>query len=297
MECFTRKLCSILALTAVLGPIFAFTSDAIIIPSVSQTEGRTFGNRDGYTTLELFALPEPYTDEIVPFIDLRGHHFDNGRWAANVGVGGRYYVCDWQMALGANVYYDYREFRHSQFQNIGVGLELLTDRLNFRVNGYIPVGNQVGSNQLTVFDNFIGPYVINQNKRHVTMGGVDGEVEALVYQSGCFQLWAAAGAYYFTDTRRVFNSSRDDIVGGEFRLEADVNQYLALEGILTTDRIFHTRVQGKITLSLPLDFFGYDVCSSGWCEGCCWLEQMYMRTPRRYEIIPMDPQCCYTTNY
>jgi len=306
-----KSLTKIISLSCAVGPFFAYANDvfydepeggfftfpnhAIVVPWVSQTEGRIVGNRDGYTTLGLFALPEPYTNELVPFIDLRGHHFDCGRWAANAGIGGRYFICDWQLALGANVYYDYREIRHGQFQNVGVGLELLTERLNFRVNGYIPVGNNVGRNEISINDNFDGPFQIIRNRRYASLGGVDGEIEALLFQRGCFQLWGAAGAYYFQSHRRVFGHS-DNLVGGEFRLEADINQYLTLEGMVTTDRIFNTRVQGRVVLNLPLDFSWWNNCCESSC-GCCWLEMMYMRRPRRYEIIPGDTHCCYLTNY
>jgi len=289
---------SIFALSMLLGTHFVSAEDVIIVPTIRQTESRGLGYEHGYTTLELFAFPEPYTDEFIPFVDLLGHHFDNGRWAADIGIGSRYFYSKWNMAFGGNVYYDYRESKHGIFQQIGVGAELLTECFNITINGYIPVDNGFGKDRTRVFDNFIGNYVITQHNRHTSMSGMDAEVEAILYRKGFFEFWGAAGVYYLTDSRNFF-SQQQNCTGGEFRLEADFGEYVAIEALCTTDKIFHTRVQGRISLTVPFDVFipgTWDYCSRE-CQDCCWLERMYMRQPRRHEIVPINGHCCYTTNY
>ena len=51
-------------------------------------EAEGIGYNQGYTTLETFLAPD--NDAVlVPFLDLRAHVFNNGKFAANAGVGGR----------------------------------------------------------------------------------------------------------------------------------------------------------------------------------------------------------------
>ena len=53
--------------------------------SVRHIEGGGIGYNEGYTTLEGFFAPDPERLSVMPFIDLRGHVFDNGTMAANAG--------------------------------------------------------------------------------------------------------------------------------------------------------------------------------------------------------------------
>jgi hypothetical protein len=99
---------------------------------ISHIGGRGVGYPHGYTTLgALFALNHPQFCDIQSFLDVRGHYLDNGRWAANVGAGARWWNDCLEKTIGVNVYYDYRRGNHFackptvDFNQIGFGAELL----------------------------------------------------------------------------------------------------------------------------------------------------------------------------
>ena len=68
---------------------------------------RGVGYNTGYTTLELFLTPN-WDSNVQPFVDLRGHIFNDGKWAANAGLGARgAWLKD--VIFGLNTYYDFRD--------------------------------------------------------------------------------------------------------------------------------------------------------------------------------------------
>lgn len=57
--------------------------------TLSHIEGRGIGYKRGYTTLEAFYMPTWFNEDFMyTFIDLRGHGMNNGKLAANGGIGG-----------------------------------------------------------------------------------------------------------------------------------------------------------------------------------------------------------------
>ena len=106
--------------------------------TIRHIESGGIGYEDGYTTLEAFLASDPSQWKVTPFLDARGHIFDNGKWAANAGVGLR---ALWgNRAYGINTYYDYRNTGRFNSNQIGAGLETLGELFDFRINGYLPVG-------------------------------------------------------------------------------------------------------------------------------------------------------------
>ena len=86
-------------------------------------EANGVGYNQGYTTLEgFFSSPNLERKDWVPFLDLRGHVFNNGKWAANAGVGARY--LDDTRVWGGNIYYDYRNTTHQHYNQVALGVEL-----------------------------------------------------------------------------------------------------------------------------------------------------------------------------
>ena len=68
---------------------------------ISHMAGKGVGYKTGYSTVGLFVglLPNQFS-ALQPFLELRGHYFNDGRdRAANIGLGSRYFVeswcCDW----------------------------------------------------------------------------------------------------------------------------------------------------------------------------------------------------------
>ena len=101
-------------------------------------EGNGVGYDKGYSTMEAFFAPRKLLGSILPFVDLRGHIFNDGTYAANGGMGMRCLFPSTCLALGGNVFYDYRHSRHHDYNQVGAGLELLGARWDLHINGYLP---------------------------------------------------------------------------------------------------------------------------------------------------------------
>src|SRR3569832_2212519 len=106
--------------------------------SARYTSPKGVGYNEGYTTLEGFFAPATIVgDKWLPFVDIRGHLFDNGKWASNSGLGVRHMGSS--RIWGVNAYYDYRNTHRHRYSQVAVGLESLGIVWDFRLNGYIPV--------------------------------------------------------------------------------------------------------------------------------------------------------------
>ena len=100
-------------------------------------EGKGIGYDRGYTTIQAFFTP--HIDRLVPIFDVRGHVFDDGKFAANAGLGLRYFH---SRVYGINAYYDYRQTHLFHYNQVAIGCESLGKKFDFRINGYFPVGRK-----------------------------------------------------------------------------------------------------------------------------------------------------------
>ncbi len=322
--------------------------DIWIYPSylyVGYTGGRGISYRRGYGTLGAFFAPTYLsTTNWKPFIDLKGycfednnnrddhghnghnghnghhgHHRDNNRWGASVGVGVRQILTESCFVLGYNLYYDYRRFSRCDLNQIGVGLELLGPLWDVRINGYIPAGRS-RSRRGTLFD-FSGGYFAVRKERVSAWYGVDAEIGAWLkrkYACDWLGIYAAIGPYYYDRERRFHHHGsdddnrhhrRDDAFGGRIRLLARVWDFVDLSVIATYDRVWHTRVQGQITVAIPFDCMGkiFNQCEKKCCsqasQSCCQcsspclLNQIAIQPVERNGIIVADKECCWLWNW
>src|SRR3954467_12102897 len=96
---------------------------------IRHTESKGLGYKDGYTTLEGFGIYDhnPY---FMPFLDLRGHVFNNGKFAGNIGLGERTVIPSINHVFGFYAYYDVREAGHDfTVHQLSPGIELLGKRM------------------------------------------------------------------------------------------------------------------------------------------------------------------------
>ena len=111
--------------------------------SLSHQEGSGVGFTNGYSTLHGFFSTNNLSKYLF-FTDLRGHIFNDGKWAANAGIGLRRIVDRLNAVAGLNVFYDFREAPHSgRFHQIGPGLELLFKKWDVRANGYFTISKKM----------------------------------------------------------------------------------------------------------------------------------------------------------
>ncbi len=211
---------------------------------VRHIEARGIGYRSGYTTLEGFGIYDRH-NHFMPFLDLRGHVFDDGKFAGNVGIGERTALFSINHFLGIYCYYDVRQDRHGLTVNqIGPGIELVGSRMEYRINGYFPVGNTKSHKYDFDFDKFKGHRIITKAKQRETLTGGDAEVGVHITQSTKYDLYAAAGAYYFS-------ASDVSSWGGRTKLTGRYKEYISLEVSYSYDHLFHSIVQGSVGFNVP----------------------------------------------
>jgi hypothetical protein len=241
-----------------------------------------------YSTLEMLIGPEYRRGHFLPMLDLRGHRFDNTKYASNVGFVGRYIPETFCQILGVNAYWDYRQGSWGGFHQLGVGIEVLGKRLDFRANGYIPLSTTERV-KTCVFDDYIGDYVITRRKIEFVSYGYNAEVGYLAVRSNSFLLYGAASLYYLSG--RGINT---DTRGGKFRLRPQYKDYFAVDLSVSYDNIFRTVYQAEIILSIPL----YQIASYKYKKSPCGITDRQVYQPvERYEIMPIGKKCCWKTNF
>ena len=122
--------------------------------------------------------------------------FDNGRFAANVGIGVRY--LDTSRVWGFNTYYDYRNTNHQHYNQYSAGLESLGRVWDFRINGYLPFGRKQSHYFHTRFDSFRGNSMILKSVRDFALKGFNAEAGFHLDHFKQAPLYFAAGPYYLT---------------------------------------------------------------------------------------------------
>ena len=205
--------------------------------------GRGLGFNQGYSTLGFFTAPR-FSGNWLPFIDVKGHMFNDGKWAANGGLGVRYLIENLNVFFGMNGFYDYRRYKKTNFNEVGVGIEFLGNWVAFRANGYVPIGKDQKLIGYT-FNKFQGNQLLLNESAYLSMWGVDGEFEARVFSFKGAEFQAAAGPYYYK-TNDTFSK---DMVGGRIRASFDYRNTLYASATTTFDRIFNWRWQGEVGLT------------------------------------------------
>jgi hypothetical protein len=212
---------------------------------VRHTEARGVGYHDGYTTIEAFGILDhnPY---FMPFLDLRGHVFNSGKGAGNVGIGERTVIPCINHIFGAYVYYDVRQENHhlNVINQVSPGIELLGKRMEYRMNGYFPVGRTKGRAYNYEFSNFQGNNILLKYKKKFAMTGGDAEIGAHFTQSTKYDLYGAAGPYFFS-------GQHTSSWGGKARLLGRYKEYVSLEASYSFDSVFRSIVQGTVAVNLP----------------------------------------------
>lgn len=259
---------------------YSFSQDGLFF--VDYIGGKGIGYDSSYGTLGFFYSPS-YESSFRPFLDIRAHRFGHRHSAGNVGLGSRYFAESF--TIGANLYYDFRNKNHTYHQ-LGAGLEFLSPCFDVRINGYFPLGNTTNTTHCRFFDDFIGDYFETCITREYAYTGVDAEVGKNIFSSSwacnTFNLYAALGGYYFNADKAC-----SDCGGGSARLQLAFADYFALEVRASYDSLFHERVQGVFSVSIPF----------GSCKSTCDCCPIINPLPFRREIIVLDKHCHCRSNF
>lgn len=254
--------------------------------TLRHIEAGGIGYNDGYTSLTGVAFLPGSHERIWPFFDVRGHEFNNNTQAANAGFGMRFSTQP-HLVLGFNGFYDYRNSDHSSYHQVGVGLELLGRRLDLRLNGYFPIGKVQHTLSHCVFNHYIGDYYMSLKKIELALPGVNFELGGWLLKRTSLRLYGAVGAYYYRGNICHYP------LGGEGRVKLSFAKYLFLEGRLSHDAVFNTRVQGVIGLSFPL---GRKPGTES-TQTSPYFNEIPIQSIQRHEIIVLKRRCQWKWNF
>ncbi|MCP5505261.1 MAG: right-handed parallel beta-helix repeat-containing protein [Chlamydiales bacterium] len=252
--------------------------------SLSHHFGRGIGHK-GYSSAEVFII-QANREDFSPFADLRLHVMNEGRFASNLGVGFRTLPWD-RVSLGGNLYYDYRSSRHLHTHQVSGGFELLSEYLDFRLNGYLPVGGTKHADPLA-FAGFSGNQINAKRKTYYAYPMIDGEFGVpLPWISPQYtDFYVAVGPYYLFG-KNVSDNHYDGSWGFQGRLTAFITDYVELGFEYHYDRVYHSTYQGIVAVHIPL--YKNTACrpKGGMNKGQKAFAKRTLRPVMRREIIPV----------
>lgn len=247
---------------------------------IRHIESGGIGYENGYTTLEAFLSSDPSQWTILPFLDARAHVFDNGKWAANAGIGLRTLLAN--RAYGINTYYDYRDTGRLNANQIGLGLETLGELLDFRINGYLPLGAKMSDPYDPEFRAFSGHSLLVWQKYHSAMKGADAELGFHFFHTDSFDFYSGVGPYYF------IGKVAPPIWGAKARIAATFKDTLTLEISDSYDRTFKNKFQGQIGFSFSFGPKSTVKKRENSCTNAVALNDRMLQPISRNEIIVID---------
>ena len=241
-------------------------------------EATAYGT-DHATIAALFA-PKYHSGRILPMLDIRAEAFINNTYGCNIGVGGRYIPSSDSFCalIGFNAYYDFRGGFKGPYNQLGLGMEILGKRWDFRANGYIPLGAKCHTSANCPSDSS------SHTHEYKPMPfALNCELGYLAINSNNFLLYTAAGPYFFS--KKDFKHA----TGGEFRLRPQYKDYIALDLSVRYDSVFQTVFQAELILYWPL----YQVSSQKNKKIPCGISARQIYQPiERFEVMPIHRRSC-----
>ena len=249
-------------------PVWGFSNQGLptSYSFLKHREHNGVGYDTGYTSIDVMANPIDFS-HFYPFLSARGHVFNDGRFASNVGLAGRYLFQKQNWILGANIFYDYRSAKIFSAQQLGAGAEFFFGDIALRANGYLPVG-----------------VVKKKDGSHaqVALANLQGEIETVIFTMKHFSLYGALGVYYLSG-RAFDNKTFGKAWGSQLRLTGTVYRWVEAGIEATYDHIFNFTFQGYLALKIPLGNTRLHL------EENSFIENLFQPI-RRNEIIPLQKE-------
>lgn len=270
--------------------------------SIRHSQGSGIGYGRGYTTLEGFFAPRRCHEMWVPFVDLRGHVFNNSTFAANAGAGIRY--VNSSIAWGINSYYDYRSTDRFHYNQVSAGLEAIGSCWSLHINGYLPIGKKqsdyfdpvlTGLFTTPSFAFFQGNnFFLNLSgtqalaaKQEFTFKGIDANASFRMLKKSFFSLDFGMGPYYYQGSYEKFAA------GGKANITARFTDYVAIRLNGSYDNLFRQRGQAEFAVSVPFGRRSFSKkCSSSTPVETVpsFFDSRLAKGPERSEIIVLDQE-------
>ncbi len=256
--------------------------------TLEHVEGKGLGYSTGYTSLDLFFAQPLRCGSLSPFIDLRGHLFNDGKTAANAGCGLRWLPECSDVIWGVNGYYDHLKTPHRTYQQVSLGLEAMGKYWAIRINGYLPIGRTKRPLYEFNYENLDPLSFLLKGKEQFAMKGVDSEFGYYFNHIPFVYLYAGLGPYYYwgrsSATKNVWKPKNEYALGGRARIQAYFLRYLSLEGIATYDAQFKWTGQAVIALNIHLGH----LLKSFVGKSDCKKDPRFYQPVLRNEIIAID---------
>lgn len=192
--------------------------------------GSGIGYADSFSTLEMFA-PLAGNNDGLWFLDGRLMLNNDTKGGGMFGVGRRTALSD-QVVLGANLYYDVRDTGASTFQQLGAGVELLTDWFEVRSNYYSP---DLADTRDELDSRLRGTSLL-VNRAEVAMRGVDVEAGITLPAMLNTQSRLFGGMYHFE------GSGAEEVTGWKARAEVNLPHGITVDTTVQDDDVFGTTV-------------------------------------------------------
>ncbi|NEP56563.1 MAG: hypothetical protein F6K31_06005, partial [Symploca sp. SIO2G7] len=238
-------------------------ADLKITPRVGVGYNSSAAGHDGFGRIEGFVplFQNPGSDLL--FFEGR-LLLDNGsHLGGNIQLGYRAFNPQLNRSFGGYVGYDNRNTGDSTFSQVGLGIESLGKIWDFRLNGYLPVGDTrqvVASNtfdsgfQQTGTPIFQGNSLLLSAERifqtttiqEAAMSGLDLEVGAKISEFANGGQVRGFGSIYYYDA-----AGSPSTVGGKLRLEVHPTDYLNLGLGVQHDDLFGTNILFTIGGTFP----------------------------------------------
>lgn len=189
---------------------------------------------------------------------------EDARLGGNLVLGYRTYNRQNNRILGGYLSYDIRDTGDSTFNQVGLGIESLGETIDFRANGYLPIGDTRQQTEDNSFNNssftpqapnfqgnFLAIGILNQSTQidrrfEAAMGGLDAEAGVKLARIGEAGALRGYGGLYYYD-----GAGTDGIVGVRGRLEARPTDNFQVGLSLQHDDKFGTNLVFSIAANFP----------------------------------------------
>ena len=238
-------------------------ADLKITPRVGAGYNSSAAGHDGFGRFEGFVPLFQNPGRDIFFLEGR-LLLDNGaHLGGNILLGYRALNPELNRSFGGYVGYDNRDTGDSTFNQIGLGLESLGEIWDFRLNGYLPVGDTRQLVSTSTFDTgfqltgnpfFQGNSLLFTAERifqsttiqEAAMSGLDLEVGAKLAEFGNGGEVRGYGGVYYYDA-----SGSPSTVGGKLRVEVRPTDYLNLGLGVQHDDLFGTNILFSVGGTFP----------------------------------------------
>jgi hypothetical protein len=204
-----------------------------------------------------FAFPVTTSGDYA-FLDLTGRNLRNNRYGGSYGIGCRSSYFFDNEVVGLNLFYDHAKFLNNDFQQIGVGAELIAPNWEVYLNGYFPIGRKTALECSDIYTYPEDGFKVLIEEEQVSMWGMDIEFgRSLVLPLDRNRNWSfylGAGPYFYRSSHQT--CCDQSLIGGQGRLNVSVGDGVNLDLFVTYDNVYKTRAM--LSLTVAFSFGGVD---------------------------------------